>query len=274
MDEGARNPPSAPAGSQKAEDVVTKRARKKPEKEGPSNPSRKVQDKERRRRRRRHGRTTYTDADLKSDHADKDKMEVVDSECQTQESTPAETQHVDDNLTAEENTEVHKDVRMVQAQTQTRKQKGAHKFTQTPVVLQSDQATQTETSEPKQVDEKTKPGAENDPGAEPEPDKHTPEAKSQDDQAAPLKQNESPEKEKDSAGEQNPPEGSESKGPESKGPESKGAETSDTPTDSPAGKSGTPQSYASAVAGEGGSEKKKSGVKDSKAADKTSQNTR
>ncbi|KAM6964707.1 E3 ubiquitin-protein ligase rnf213-beta [Tautogolabrus adspersus] len=224
-------------------------------------------------------------------------MEVVDCDCQTQESAPAEIQHVDprvdDNLKAEENTEVHKDAQMVQAQTQTRKQKGTHKFTQTPAVFQSDQETQTEICEPKQDDEKTKPGTEeapeaektkpgtenapeaektkpgteNAPEAQPEQDKHTSEAKLQDDKAAqtPLKQNESLEKEKassGSAGEQNP--GSESKG------------GSPSAVTSEAVKTDTAKSYASAVTGKGGSEKK-SRVENSKAADKTpqtSQNTR
>uniref|UniRef100_UPI0037E7EAB2 E3 ubiquitin-protein ligase rnf213-beta n=1 Tax=Semicossyphus pulcher TaxID=241346 RepID=UPI0037E7EAB2 len=284
MEQGAANPPSSSgsrAGSQKTEDVATKRPRKRNKEQEPSDPSRKVQDKEKRKRRNRRRKKSNLnvkdDADSKSENTDKSKMEVEEASSQTQESAPAETQHVDppveDNLQTVESSEGqgHKDTQMVQAVTQTQKQKGTNKCTQTPVVRQSDQETQTDFPVPKPDDEKPNNAAE----TQAERDKHTTDPKEKDDGAAQtqFKQNENPDNDEassDKAREQNPE--TESKSTE----DSPSAGASGTPTATQDEIGPKPKSYASAVSGEGGSEKQ-SGMEASREADKTtktSQTTR
>ncbi|XP_074519497.1 E3 ubiquitin-protein ligase rnf213-beta [Halichoeres trimaculatus] len=108
-------------------------------------------------------------------------MEVEETSSHTQDDASAEAQHVDpqvhDNMQTLKISEEHKDTLMVQAQTQTRKQKGTNKSTQTPVVRQRDQVTQTDFCEVKKDDEKTQTGTK-------EADKHTAENKHKDKSAA------------------------------------------------------------------------------------------
>ncbi|XP_037610034.1 E3 ubiquitin-protein ligase rnf213-beta isoform X1 [Sebastes umbrosus] len=266
MEERAGNQPSA-AGSKKTEDVVTKRQRKRNKERGPGNPSRNAQDKERKKkrnqRRRKSPSSVKGDADVKSEDPEKDEMDVVETtSSQTQESVTVEAQHVDSQTedsvqTVEE--QRHEDAKMVQAQTQTRKHEGTNKFTQTPVVSQSNQETQTDFSVPEQDDandEKTKKDAE----TQLKQDKHTPEAKVQDAAQTPLKQNESPDNDRassDSAKEQNPEKESKEESP-----------SAGDPADSQAEKADKPKSYASALSGDGGSHKQ-ANVEASKAADET-----
>ncbi len=208
-------------------------------------------------------------------------MEVVETtSSQTEESMPIETQHVDpqaeDNLQTVENSEEQccKDAKMVQAQTQTRKLRGTDKYTQTPVVFQSNQETQTDFPVPKQDDtndEKTQPGTNNAADTQLKQDKHTPQPK-QDHKTVqtPLRQNENPDNggaSSDSAKEQNPKKESKSK------EENPSAGTSGGPTDSQAETGAKTKSYAKAVSGEGGS-KNQSSMEASKAADKTTKPSR
>lgn len=183
-------------------------------------------------------------------------MEVTETQSsQTEENLPVGTQLGDrqseQNLQTVENIreQRHKDVKMVQAHTQTEKRKGKNKFTQTRVVRQTDKGTQTDL--PKQQDthgEKTRP----------KKDKHTPEAKLQ---GAP--QTENPDDvgaSSDSAKEQNPQKASEKESPS--------AGSSVDPMDSQADKGAKQKSYANAVSGEGTSQKQ-SNTEASTAADKT-----
>lgn len=240
----------------------------------PGNPSKKIKDKERRKKRnqRRKKSISHTggDADVQSENTETAQMDVVEAaSSQTQASVSMETQHVepqaeDSTQTVENRGEQRcKDAKMVQAQTQTRKQKGTDKFTQTPVVLQSSQETQTDFPEPKQDDaeeEKARPH----PGSQ--QDKRAPEPRPQDDSAAqaPPRPTGNPDKDKapsDPAEEQNPEKESESK------EETPAAGPSAAPADSQDRKGAEPKSYAKAVCGDGAD--KKSSVGASKAADKT-----
>lgn len=246
----------------------------------PSSLSRKVQDQARKRKRNRRRKKSISNAkgdeDVKSESTEITKVEAVEPpSIQTQENVPAETQHVDhqaeDNLQTVGNggEQRHKDAKMVQAQTQTKKLKGVHRFTQTPVVLQNNQETQTDLPVGKQdniSDEKT--GSKNAAESQLTEDKHTPEPKLQDDNSAqtPLRQNEGNDgASSDSAQEQNP-----------KKEENPSVGTSVDPTDSQTEKGAKPKSYAKVVSGEGGGERQ-SNMDASKSADKTtkpSQNSR
>ncbi|XP_034563927.1 E3 ubiquitin-protein ligase rnf213-beta [Notolabrus celidotus] len=267
MDEGAANLPSTPgsgSGSKKTEDVATKRPGERNEEQGPSSPK-KAQGNERRRRRnqRRRKGSAVSKGDV---DRDKEKMEVVETSSQT----PGESEHLDpqviDDLQTVKITEEKRDedVQTVQAQTQTMRQTGSSKFTQTPAVHQRDQETQTDLCVPEKEEKKSPPDAEE---ADPDRDKHTPEPEQKDSSAAQTTsmQNENPdsnkasselgEEQKSKSVEENPPAGS---------------------PDSQTEKDAKLKSYASAVS-KGGQSETQTGKEAPKEADKsteTSQNTR
>ncbi|GLD63194.1 E3 ubiquitin-protein ligase rnf213-beta-like protein [Lates japonicus] len=265
MEEGAGNH-SGPGSRVEGEDVATKRPRKRNKEQGPGNPNWKVQDKEKKKRRNRRGKKSISNIkggeDVKNENQEKAKMEAVETtERQTQDSVPSETQHVftqteDGFLKGENREHHHTDVKMVQAQTQTRKRKGTDQHTQTPVVAQSNKETQTDVPVPKQDNkdnEKTQQGTNNAAEMQLKQDEHTPEAVLQDDSAA--QKNENPNNDgaaSDSAKEQNPEKESKSK------EDNPSAGASSDPIDSSAQKGAESMSYAKAVSGEGTSEKQSS----------------
>ncbi|XP_070782783.1 E3 ubiquitin-protein ligase rnf213-beta [Enoplosus armatus] len=271
MEEGAGNLPSATGTSmetQKKEDVATKRPRKRNKEQGPT---RKEKEKERRKKRNQRRKKSLSnvkgDADVKSENTENSNLEAAETTgSQTQESVPRETQHVDpqaeDHL-QNSGGQRHKDAETVPAQTLTR---STDKFTQTPVVLQSSQGTQTDLPVPKQDDtnhEKTQDDTNSASQSRLKRDKHTPEPKVQDDSAVQTTatQTENADSDRavsDSAKEQKPEKESKEETPS--------AATSGDPTDSEKG--AEPKSYAKAVSGEGASGKQSS-VAASKAADKT-----
>ncbi|KAF1373496.1 hypothetical protein PFLUV_G00239470 [Perca fluviatilis] len=286
MEEGAGRSAARP---QNMEDVATKRHRESSKERGPGSGIRKARDKERRKKRNQRRKKSNSkakgDANVKSEDTEKGEMEVVETtSSQTQESVSIATQHVDplveDSLPTVHNSEErrHKDAKMVQAQTQTEKHQGQNKFTQTPVVSQNNQETQTDVPVPKPdhtSDEKTPDETNNAAETQLKQDKHTPEPKMQEDCAVqtPLKQNQDPDKDRvpsDLVKEQNPEKESKSK------EENPSAGVSADPAGSKAEKDAKPMSYAKVVTGEGGSQKQ-SNMEASKAADKTtdtSQSTR
>ncbi|XP_023274609.1 E3 ubiquitin-protein ligase rnf213-beta-like [Seriola lalandi dorsalis] len=164
---------------------------------------------------------------------------------------------------------------MVGAQTQTKRCKGTHKVTQTPVVTQSNKETQTDVTVPQQDDtnnEQTQPGTSHAAETQTEPDKHTSQPTAQGDSAAqtPLRKHENPDTEgaaSDSAKEQKTEIESKSK------EENPSAGVSGDPTESQIQKGAEPLSYAKAVSGEGKSEKQ-SNVAARDKTTKTSQSTR
>ena len=187
---------------------------------------------------------------------------VATTSSQTQDSLPLKTQHVDPP--PEENTrnQSQKDAKMVQAQTQTRKHKGANKSTQTVAVFQMNQETQTDFLVPKQEDannEKIQPGTGGPAEAQPEEDKHAAECEQHDNTVqTPSGQNENP------VGDTS----SESK------PEEERVPSAGVPADattSQTEKEAKPKSYANAVSAGG---EKQSSVAAAKTADKTSERTR
>lgn len=258
--------------------------------QGPGNPGRNFQDKEKRKKRNQRRKKSISnvkrDAGVKSENTEEDtekaKMGVVETtSSQTEESVPIEVDpQAEDDLQTVENCgeRRRKDATMVQAQTQTRKLRGTDKFTQTPAVFQSNQETQTDFPVPKQDDandEKTQPGTKSAADTPLKQDKHTPQPKLQDDKTVqtPSRQNENPDSDGASSGsakEQNL-----KKEPKSN-EENPSVGTSGDPTDSQAEKGAITKSYAKAVSGEGRS-KNQSSMEASKAADKTtkpSQSTR
>ncbi|KAM7381116.1 hypothetical protein PAMA_012108 [Pampus argenteus] len=161
MEEGGtgRGASGSQVETKETEDASTNRARKRnegqidPQTDDPSKiPQHKRRKKKRYERRRQNKVPNLKGANVKSDNTEKDKMEVVETtSIQTQGSEPVKTQHVDAQTEVSEKPEKvdsqhHKDAKMVQAQTQTRKQKDKNKVTQTPVVVQRNQETQTEAS--------------------------------------------------------------------------------------------------------------------------------
>ncbi|XP_054899206.1 E3 ubiquitin-protein ligase rnf213-beta [Poeciliopsis prolifica] len=99
---------------------------------------------------------TKSISDVKSESTEKDKNEVVETtSTQTEEGLFVKEQSLQagQNLQKEENAEkFQKDEQKVEAQTQTKKHKGINKFTQTAVVSQKSQETQTDFLDPKQDD--------------------------------------------------------------------------------------------------------------------------
>ncbi|KAK9530838.1 hypothetical protein VZT92_012317 [Zoarces viviparus] len=251
MEEGAGDPHST-AGSNKMEDVVTKKRRKRNKERGRGSSSRKSKDKERRKKssqgRRKSVSSVKEDAEWKSEG----EMEVVETTgSQTEESVPAGAE--DSVQTVGE--QGHEDAKMVPAQTQTRKHKGADKFTQTPAVFQSNKETQTDSSGAKRGDGETK---KNEAETQLERDERTPEAKGKDAAQTPVKQNERPDDggaSSDSAKDRNPEKESKSK-----------EENPTAGVSGEAGKDAKAKSYATAVSEGGGQEA-------SRAADKNAQPT-
>ncbi|XP_010785573.1 eukaryotic translation initiation factor 5B-like [Notothenia coriiceps] len=154
MEGGAGNVPST-SGSQRGEDDATKKRKKRNKEQRPGYHNKKVKDKERRKKKNQKTQKSTSsvkkDADSENEDTDKGEMEVVGTSSQTEETRPVETQHVDPQAedkvqTVEEQS--HGDAKMVQA------------HTQTPIVCQNDQETQTDFSEAKQDDEKTQPETE------------------------------------------------------------------------------------------------------------------
>lgn len=213
-------------------------------------PGRNVQEKARRKRRNRRSKKSLSnikgDADVKSEDAEENKMEVVEtSSVQTQTRVPVETQHVE--LQEEDNLQRHKDAKMTNAQTQTRKPKGEQKFTQTPVVFLCSQETQTDFHVAEQDDAsegKREDGEKNAAESQLTEDKRRADNSAQ----TQVTQNE------DNSGAQkkeDPPAGG-----------------SGDPTDSQSEKGAESKSYAKVVSGEGAGERQ-SKMDASEAADKT-----
>ncbi|XP_034715873.1 E3 ubiquitin-protein ligase rnf213-beta isoform X2 [Etheostoma cragini] len=274
MEEGAGRSAAPPLNT---EDVATKRRRERNKEHEPGSSSRKDREKERRRRRNQRRKQSNSnakgDANVKSEDPEKGGMEVVETtSSQAQESVSIATDHVDrrveDSLPAVHSGEEqrHKAAQMVQVQTQTKTHQGQNKCTQTPVVSQNTQETQTDFPVPKPEptsDEKT---AE----TQLKEDQHTPGPKLQEDSAVqtPLNPNQDPDTDRVSADlvkEQKP----ENESKESK-EENPSAGVSADPADPKSQKDAKPMSYASIVSGEGGTQKQ-SNVEASKAAAKTSQ---
>ncbi|KAK5851292.1 hypothetical protein PBY51_002095 [Eleginops maclovinus] len=249
MEGGAGNLPST-SGSQQGEGVVTKKRRKRNKELRPTYHNKKAKGKERSKKRnqktRKSSSSVKKDADAESEDTDEGEREVVETtSSQTEETLPVETQHVD--LQAEDNVQTveeqcHKDAKIVQAHTQTKKPKGTTKCTQTPVVCQRNQETQTDFSETKQDDEKAQPDTK-------EKKQDTPEAKMQSDAQTELNAN--PDNDKAAS------ESAEKQNSEKESTSKEGNPSADA----------KPVSYAKVVSGEGGSQKQ-SNVEASKATDK------
>ncbi|KAM4715158.1 LOW QUALITY PROTEIN: E3 ubiquitin-protein ligase rnf213-beta [Anableps anableps] len=157
MADGAPNLRSTPKSeekSRKSDDVAAKRPRRRTEQQESVNPTKDIQEKKR--RRRRYQKRKKTVSDLKCEIAEKDENEVVEtSSSQTEEGLFVKEQplQAEESLQKEENVEKsQKDTKTVEAQTQTKKPKGKNKFTQTVVVFQKNQETQTDFSDPNQED--------------------------------------------------------------------------------------------------------------------------
>ncbi|XP_030610400.1 E3 ubiquitin-protein ligase rnf213-beta [Archocentrus centrarchus] len=260
MEEGGGNPHSAggPQVKNKEAEDSAKRPWKKNKEHGLGNPSRKFHEKERRRRRRNQRRKNAKgEADIKSENTTKDQNETMETErSQTQDS---EVPQAEDNNS---NDRHQKDVKMVHAQTQTRKHKGTDNFTQTQTVTQKNQETQTDFSVPKQDEakgEKTQLSTEKAAEVKEKQDKprlqedssvQTPSGKGLDEEASSSESAKEQSTEKKSKPkEENPSAGSSGDASQTE----EGAKI---------------KSYAKAVAGEGGSGKQSS------VAEKTSQSTR
>ncbi|CAK6965023.1 E3 ubiquitin-protein ligase rnf213-beta isoform X3 [Scomber scombrus] len=297
--------------TKETEDVATKRA--KNEDQRPDDLVRKAKEKERRKRRNERRKKNKASnlkggAEVKSDNTDKEKMEVVETrDSQTEESAPLETQHEDAEAEAKKETnpsedkpsrsQHHKRAKMVQAQTQTKKRSGTNQVTQTPVVVQCTQETQTEASDflvPKEDDSSEKsqhgqtqprddnngnPAVQDDAKAAVPPEtKEAAETKPQQDQATSDTQlqdaqnNDPNTKSSESAVEQKEKPNKESKSKE----ETPSAGVSGDPADSTAEKDASAKSYAK-VASDKGKSEKQSTISDDKTAattTKTSQSTR
>ncbi|XP_051795751.1 E3 ubiquitin-protein ligase rnf213-beta [Acanthochromis polyacanthus] len=274
MEEGPGNRGS-PVKTKETEAAATNRQQRRNKEQGEGHPSRRGQDKDQRRRRRNQRRkkgfpNAKGDANVKDEDTEEDKMEVVETAgSQTQDSAASETQHVDvhaeDNQQKEGNSgePQQKYTKTVEAQTQTKKHKGANKSTQTQVVFQNSQETQTDLTMMDQEDaseKTTRPAEEKKNKREQEEDNTV---------QTPSGQNESPDKDRaspESAKKQNTEK-------ESKPKEENPAGSSGDATTSQAEKDSKPKSYAKAVSGEGGGGKQ-SRVAASETTDKTSKSTR
>ncbi|KAK2820122.1 hypothetical protein Q5P01_023081 [Channa striata] len=180
MERGAGNLHSASgsqAGTQEKEDVDTKRPRRRNKNQGPGDSSRRAPNRERKKRTRQRRKKSIVQ-DLKKENSEKGETSVV-------EPTSNDTQPADPRA---EGTVRESDATMVQAETQTPKCRGTDKGTQTRVVKQKDEETQTEQGE------KTQPGTNTSAETEQKEDEPTPEPRLQDSNAAPtpLGQNEKP----------------------------------------------------------------------------------
>lgn len=170
---------------------------------GAGKPGRNSREKERRRRRNQRRKNAKGEADVKSENIQKDQNKAMETESsQTQDSKSLKTQpelpQSEDNLQKGENSgeQPQKDPKMVQAQTQTGKLKGSDKFTQTPVVTQKNQETQTDFPVPKQDEgkgEKTQAATEKAAEVQEDQNKHTPGPKLQGDSSVQTPSEQNPE---------------------------------------------------------------------------------
>lgn len=227
---------------------------------GSGNASRKDQNKEK--RKRRHRKRKKNVSNIKGDAAEStenDKMEVVES--------TSRPHNVENNPQNEEtfNSGDQMDAKMVQAYTQTRKQKGKNRSTQTQFIDQKNQETQTDIPIPKQdntSNEQTQPGTVNAAEAQPKHHISAAEPEQQDSNAdrAILGQNNNPEKD-----EATPESGKETNKEKECREVTPSAGVSGDASASQAEKDVKPKSYAKAV---------ESSAPASKTADKKSQSTR
>lgn len=246
---------------------------------GAGKPGRNSREKERRRRRNRRRKNAKGEADVKSENIQKDQNKAMETESsQTQDSESLKTQpelpQTEDNLQKGENSgeQPQKDPKMVQAQTETGKLKGPDKFTQTPVVTQKNQETQTDFPVPKQDEgkgEKTQPATEKAAEVQEDQNKHTPGPKLQGDSSVQTPSEQNPEGESSSSSEPAKKQRSEKESkPKQENPSAEGSGVA-----SQTEEGAKQKSYAKAVAGVGGSDKQ-STVAATNMAEKTSQSTR
>ncbi|KAM4526288.1 E3 ubiquitin-protein ligase rnf213-beta [Fundulus diaphanus] len=175
MADGAANlhgVPESQEKSRKRDDVATKRPRRRTEQQESVNPTTNIREKKR--RQRRNQRRKKRVSDLKGEITEKEENEAVGTtSSQTEEGVFAKDQHLqaEEGLQKEGNVEkTQKDTKMVQTQTQTKKLKGKDKFTQTVVVFQKNQETQTDFLDLKQDDSSQKKSQQDSAGpAETEP---------------------------------------------------------------------------------------------------------
>ncbi|XP_034426662.1 E3 ubiquitin-protein ligase rnf213-beta-like [Hippoglossus hippoglossus] len=270
MEEAAGRAPGSQREAKEREGDATKRSQGRNKEQGPS---RRVQDKEKKKKRnpRKRKHNSNAGAAARSENAEEeDKMEAVTTtSSQTPEDVPVETLHVDppaeEDEQKPENQPRSKEVRTVPVETQTMTPKGSDKVTQTPVVVQMDKETQTDSAAPEQddtINAKTRPGSD---GAETRRDKNSPEPTVPDNDAAQtrrdsLTKRDNPDNKasaaSDSAKEQNP---AKEESP------SAGVSSQETHSQPPT----RPTSYAGAVSGDGKREKPSKSAAD-KTTDKTS----
>ncbi|XP_005805466.2 E3 ubiquitin-protein ligase rnf213-beta [Xiphophorus maculatus] len=192
-------------------------------------------------------------SDVKSKSTEKDENKAGETtSTQTEEGLFVNEQSLQagQNVQKEENAEKsQKDAQMVEAQTQTKTHKGRHKFTQTAVVFQKDQETQTDFLDSKQDDTQRKDIQPASAGpAETEPE---------------LQQSSATPGPKD-----DPVKGSTTESMAKNENDQPGGSSAEAAT-SQSDKDGQPKSYATAVSGGGGGEKQSSLTASKKAADQT-----
>ncbi|KAF7657942.1 hypothetical protein LDENG_00019240 [Lucifuga dentata] len=171
-----------PVDSKNKEDVATKSPWKRKKTQGQGSSSGKAQDIQKRKRRQKRKKNESKlpqKEDIKSQKTEKDTIEIVETEVnQIQEDTPLETQRSGSQAetscfqpqkdaskqeTEHSGVQHHSNTKMVEAQTQTRKNAGKDKITQTPIIHQNTQETQTEAADfmvPKQNERTEKSPAE------------------------------------------------------------------------------------------------------------------
>ncbi|XP_067343642.1 E3 ubiquitin-protein ligase rnf213-beta isoform X4 [Channa argus] len=252
MEKGAGDLHSASgsqSGTKEKEDVATKRPRRRKKKQGPGDTSTSIPKRDRKKETRQRNKKSIVQ-DVKQENSEKSKMAVTEPTGSQNQDT-LETQDADPQ--AEGNVK-ESGVTMVEADTPAQKCKGKDKFTQTPVVKQKDEETQTER------DQQTQPGTNTAAETQQKQDELTPEPTPQDNKPAqtPLEQNENPARD-----------GAESAKEQNANPEkaSASAGESGNPSESQADR-GSTMSYAKAVSRDVGSGKQFNTAA-SKPADKT-----
>ncbi|XP_054605449.2 E3 ubiquitin-protein ligase rnf213-beta isoform X2 [Nothobranchius furzeri] len=259
MDDGAgsiNRTPGSPPQSSIIEDATVKRPRRRDEQEREI-PNRMSHKNKRRRKKTQKSKKSIAEvkevAGLQSEVKEQEEKKFVETSCQTQEDFFPKEHHLqaEGNLQEEENVveQLQTDAKVVQAQTQTRKHKGKDKYTQTVVVFQKNQETQTDvlvTLKDNSNNEKIKSDKESSAESEPKQDTSAPEPR----------QESAGQTQDGASSELNSKEGTDS---------SPGVSRNTT---SQPEKEAKPKSYAKAVAGEG--DNKQSRV----TADKTSHITR
>ncbi|XP_068161093.1 E3 ubiquitin-protein ligase rnf213-beta isoform X2 [Antennarius striatus] len=263
MEKGAGNPNGSSESqmeTQKEMHTAAKRSCKRHKDNGPAGLSKKAQGRKKKKKLNQSKKSSSyakDDTGIKNNETEKANMEVVKSAViQTQESLAEESQHVDpqveDNMQTEDKSrgQSHKDASTMEAQTQTDKLWCTHKYTQTPVVCQNNQESQTEFPKVKQDvtnSEETRLGTVNAVSSLKQ-DSQTPQSKLQDEAPGeiPLEHNPDINKAPDSVNEQTPNMVSDFKvEPRSAG----------TTNASQVEKGVKSTLYARVVSGEGGSEK-------------------